>query len=125
MTTYSNYTQIIEHIGDGKEFIGNTMLGERENYESGFAYRIWSYDTPIALVVVHYKNGNATIYRNERKYSTTTSKHQNVAWRGLGKLHRSLADFNFDVHVVFSGYDDLTVFKIREMRDAFKSEVTA
>jgi hypothetical protein len=124
MTTYSNYTQIIERIAGGEEFIGNTMLGEREDTPNGVTlYRVWSYDTPIAFVQVNHRASTVAIYRNERKYSVTTSKHQNVTWRGLGALYTALVTkMNYTPTVVQSWDGTHPVLKLRAMSDFFEYE---
>ena len=121
-----NYTQIIQLVAQGDEFKGNTMTGDRINFPlAGYSYRIFSYREQIAQVIVRYDTKEAFIYRNERKYSQTTSRHQNTAWRGLTALHATLMnDLGYTVHNVFRIDGEAIDHHLFEM-DNYDMEVTA
>lgn len=124
----SNYTQIIKHIEGLEAFTGNTMTGERRAFGFGTIYQVWSYNEPIALVVTNNRARRAVIFRNERKYSVTTSKHQTYTWRGLDELRDTLLCFAYEVDVV-PRYDhaeiDRAILDVRNAVDFELGSVTA
>jgi hypothetical protein len=71
-----NYKTIATKLANREQFRGNTMTG----YQNGETYVIFSYDTPIAWF---YEGGWEL---DSRKYSVTTSKHQNIIKRSLGLI---------------------------------------
>jgi hypothetical protein len=71
-----NYKTIATKLANREQFRGNTMTG----YQNGETYVIFSYDTPIAWF---YQGGWEL---DSRKYSVTTSKHQNIIKRSLGLI---------------------------------------
>ena len=125
-----NYTTIIKRISEGEAFKGNTMMGLRTDFPlAGFTYEIFSYRQQIAMLVVRYATKEAFIFRNERKYSKTTSTHQNYAWRGLTAMHATLAnDLGYTVHNIFK-IDGEAIEQIEtmvfEMDENYGMEVTA
>ena len=77
----ANYKQAVTAMSNLKPFKGNTLWGETV----AGAYYIHSYNTIMARVAVI--NGTPTVtYLNTRKYSVTTSKHQNYILQALGGM---------------------------------------
>jgi hypothetical protein len=71
----ANYKQIEKAIIARENFRGNSCRGA---WECG-AYRVYSYSTLIAE-----SGADASLYFNERKYSLTTSRLQNIIRRSWG-----------------------------------------
>jgi hypothetical protein len=75
-----NYRTIQARLRDRIPFKGNSMWADFEEYEGETWYTVYSYRTPIArqaLATWHYQ-------LNPEKYSTTTSRHQNLIRRAWG-----------------------------------------
>ena len=88
----SNYREIIKHIEGLASFTGNTMTGERREFGFGVTYQVWSYNEPIACVVSDIAGGKITIFLNERKYSVTTSRLQNIIKRAWADIPHTETD---------------------------------
>lgn len=115
----SNYQQIMKHIEGLASFTGNTMTGERREFGFGVIYQVWSYNEPILAVVSDIAGGKVTIFRNDRKYSTTTSKHQTYVRRALPPFHLNMVTNGYKVET-FTIYDyDAIDAVIREAREAW------
>ena len=74
----ANYREIPAHVRNLESFTGNSMNAFRNETSRGIEYVVASYGTAIGRVT---PDGTARI--NARKYSTTTSRHQNIlraAW---------------------------------------------
>jgi hypothetical protein len=79
--TYANYRQMQDAIRECKPFRGNSARGEFDTIDG--VYRVYSYNTLIATITP-YTMAHYTI--NARKYSSTTSRLQNIirrAWQGI------------------------------------------
>ena len=77
----ANYKQAVTAMSNLKPFRGNTLRGEILDG----TYYISSYNTIMARVEII--NGTPTVaYLNTRKYSVTTSKHQNYIRQALGGM---------------------------------------
>lgn len=77
-----NYRQIPQALRNRKSFTGNTMTGTTEYRGKGMfngtvpedaEYYVYSYNTPIAWV-----DSNGTVTVPDERYSTTTSRQQNL-----------------------------------------------
>lgn len=67
----ANYRQIPHSLLSQEPFEGNSMSARRDHTGD---YVVFSYSTEIARV--DHRTGERTF--NDRKYSTTTSRHQNL-----------------------------------------------
>lgn len=79
--SYSNYSQIERAIAECREFRGNSSHAEFSILDG--KYRVYSYNTLIAVIVPYIK---AEYSLNPRKYSQTTTRLQNIikrAWAGI------------------------------------------
>ena len=121
-----NYKQIIKRIAEGEAFKGNTMTGYRMHIPlAGYSYSVYSYGAQIGQVIVKYATKEAFFFRNERKYSVTTSKHQNYTWRGFTALHATLLnDLGYTIHTIFSLDKDAIAHLVHELENG-EVEVTA
>lgn len=72
-----NYKTISTKVRNRENFKGNTMWGAWLNSTQ---YTIFSYSTPIAEI----DTLTGKVWVNPRKYSVTTSKHQNIIRRAWG-----------------------------------------
>lgn len=70
-----NYRTIEQKLKDRTPFKGNSMWA----YWDGEVYKVVSYST---LIAEQGSRGNLLI--SDRKYSTTTSRHQNLIRRAWG-----------------------------------------
>lgn len=73
---YANYRDIEQAISNLEEFEGNSARGEYDNGE----YVIISYETEMARVRL---NGDGGLTFNDRYYSSTTNRLQNIIKRAL------------------------------------------
>jgi hypothetical protein len=115
----SNYMQIMKHIEGQRSFTGNTMTGERREFGFGIIYQVWSYNEPILAVVSDIAGGKVSIFRNDRKYSVTTSKHQTYVRRALASFHYGMVTHGYDVETVTTYDYDAIDKAIREAREAW------
>lgn len=69
-TNYKTYKEIPEAIAQQETFAGSSVQGVKENDW----YYVYSYGTLMAIVLAN----NAGVVLNKSKYSSTTSKIQNI-----------------------------------------------
>ena len=77
----ANYRQMQDAIRECVPFRGNSARGEFDTIDG--IYRVYSYNTLIASIMPYTK---AHYTMNARKYSSTTSRLQNIirrAWQGI------------------------------------------
>lgn len=73
MSAKANYDQIPAFLRPREEFEGNSMSARWENTHLGRNYIVRSYETVIASV-----DEQGTVHIDPRKYSKTTSRHQDL-----------------------------------------------
>lgn len=71
----ANYDQIAYRMGALLPFKGNTMSGAWS--DDGETFTVWSYRT----IVAEYDAATGRAWINHKRYSTTTSRHQNIVRR--------------------------------------------
>jgi hypothetical protein len=76
--TMDNYRTIERKLRNLEQFKGNSLRSEIEFYDGKPQYVIYSYRTIIAM----HRDGIGAVI--EKKYSTTTSRHQNLIRRAWG-----------------------------------------
>lgn len=74
-----NYKTIATKLGNLETFRGNTLWARYSGPFNTGVYEVFSYSTLIATA-----NGLDAINLDSRKYSVTTSKHQNIIRRAWG-----------------------------------------
>lgn len=76
-----NYETIARKLRNCEDFRGNSMSGA---WVEGI-YNVWSYNTLIADYKDGYLDeGEPRYWLDDTKYSTTTSRHQNLVRRSWG-----------------------------------------
>lgn len=75
-----SYKVIEQKLKELAPFKGNSLTGEVDLYG---ALRVWSYQTHIGTAWP-IEGGIAVTVFDQRKYSTTTSRHQNLIRRAWG-----------------------------------------
>lgn len=73
---YANYKDIETAIRNRAPFIGNSARGELGRDENGYFYAVYSYRTKVAEM-----RQNGVVFIDERRYSSTTSRLQNIVRR--------------------------------------------
>ena len=73
-----NYRTIERKLRNLEQFKGNSLRSEIELYDGKPQYVIYSYRTIIAM----HREGRGAVV--DTKYSTTTSRHQNLIRRAWG-----------------------------------------
>jgi len=80
----SNYREIPALLRQRVPFDGNSMSARWLAIDGGLAYVVFSYDTEIArFQSADGTRDNGVKIFNDRKYSHTTSRHQNLAHANL------------------------------------------
>ena len=77
--TMDSYEQIETKLRNLEPFRGNSMMGLLDEWGS---YKVYSYSTQIAQAWP--SNDGMRVAMNEEKFSTTTSRHQNLIKRIWG-----------------------------------------
>jgi hypothetical protein len=73
-----NYKTIERKLRNLEQFKGNSLKSEIEFYDGKPHYTVYSYRTLIAM----HRDGIGAVI--EKKYSTTTSRHQNLIRKAWG-----------------------------------------
>ena len=79
-----NYKTIEKKLLNLESFSGNTMSARAEHSRGRFEYKIYSYQTLVAVRTYDGLEGEWFDWLNPNKYSTTTSRHQNLIKRAWG-----------------------------------------
>jgi hypothetical protein len=75
-----NYRTIEQKLKARKPFKGNSMSASLEKHEGEIWLTVYSYRTPIA----RHAMGSWKYQFDSKKYSATTSRHQNLVRRAWG-----------------------------------------
>lgn len=79
-----NYQTIARKLSDLESFTGNSLTAKVEKTWGTFSYRVYSYATLIAEKTWDGAEGEWHTWLNPDKYSTTTSRHQNLIRKAWG-----------------------------------------
>lgn len=80
----ANYREISELLATLTPFKGNSCHATKEVTRTRMEYRVYSYSTLIAEAVWDGSEGELEKFLNERKYSVTTSRLQNLIRKAWG-----------------------------------------
>ena len=74
----NSYKEIETKLAELEPFNGNSLSAKAEQTWGSMVYRVYSYNTLIASKSWYGDEGEWHTYLNPEKYSTTTSRHQNL-----------------------------------------------
>jgi hypothetical protein len=79
-----NYRTIEAKLKELEPFKGNSLSAVKLIDRHELNYRVYSYNTLIASKIYSASEGEWFTSLSEKKYSTTTSRHQNLIRRAWG-----------------------------------------